>query len=837
MAGTTVGVVEGSGNFSVATQNQDGSQHKDRKATNILTKNASEMVSTLAKNTEGLTPLLQANAKHSAKIAVNTASIVTAVNAINRTLQSLLSSTQQYQKMQTQMGQEAQKMRQLQHQQAMFDQQMAAVAERQNRGAAAAPIASAPAAGAPSHGGGGSGGKGAAGGGLLGAGLGMGLGALLGQGVGGMVGGGIGGALFGPMGAVLGATLGKPLAEIGKKIDTRLGKPIAGLWNTVKTFTSKLWNWMPKSWDQLKTTVTGLGTSLKEWLGKAWKETVQPALGKVFTHIWDFKVNVPIIGQKSIGELLGIVAGVYIGKSIGGIFGPIGSLVGAALGGVAGGMLAKGSENKRAAAAMTEGSDGANAHLVDKFKDPAFQAWAKENKERQAALARGRSRALAGHGTGQMDQLYKQYEAERGDAPPDNDGIFAHRANSVLDERLDAKQAKFFRNWLSYNNYNEQQMYGWGTGGSLKKAFEQYKTSEDGQRKYFSNIYAAKKRDAAPKYSATADILSGKGVGLEMLGQDTYNAVAADADGAGLTDGGFGEGDTGAQVWRGFRTFTPDGKKAYLKNGKYEAVDDWDPNDGTKSGGGWMSKLFGGISDFFGNVAGGIGDMFGAKGEVRGGGTIDWRGKDSGLKPGLIKRINLLAQQSGERLVVTDGLRTQQQILNMKESYDRQYGKPSETPYSWRWKIPGKQDQVLNKPGTGYDTHSYGRAVDISIPGKPWGSSELRNVNRLAKAMGLHGYKDTETKGHFNLPMDGSLDKGDAPPPVPTPAPMPALATASDVASASGSRSGGNVVVGGSPTTIVNAPQTSGGGGENLYLTELWSLANGMDGALAGGFA
>jgi hypothetical protein len=40
--------------------------------------------------------------------------------------------------------------------------------------------------------------------------------------------------------------------------------------------------------------------------------------------------------------------------------------------------------------------------------------------------------------------------------------------------------------------------------------------------------------------------------------------------------------------WRGFRTYTPDGRKAYLKNGKYEVVADWDPDDGTQGGGSWL---------------------------------------------------------------------------------------------------------------------------------------------------------------------------------------------------------------------------------------------------------
>jgi len=269
----------------------------------------------------------------------------------------------------------------------------------------------------------------------------------------------------------------------------------------------------------------------------------------------------------------------------------------------------------------------------------------------------------------------------------------------------------------------------------------------------------------------------------------------------------------------------PDGRKAYLKNGEYEAVDEWDPNDGTQSGEGLLSKLWHGLGSFFGT-----------SGEIKGPGTLNWNGKQNGLHRGLVERINTLADHSGENLIVTSGKRTQADVERLKAQYDSEYGTENRQDFGnyWKWSKPGKIDQILNHFDS--STHSTGHAVDLKIAGKPWGSPEYRNLNRLGHMLGLSTYKTTDTKGHFNIKAGDEQTNapyiGD---PEPTPAPIPALVTKQDMLSSGSKGDGGNVVVGGSPTTIINAPQSSNGSG-NTYPMEFWAYINGMSGAPAGGF-
>jgi len=809
MANPTATLVAGSGDFNAATQNQDGSRHKDRKATNILTKNASEMVGSLAKNTEGWTPLLQTGAKHSARISANTASIVTAVNAINRTLQAMLSSTRQYQKMQTQMGQEAQKMRQLQHQQAMFDQQMAAVAERQNRGASAAPPVAAAASSAPSNAGGGSGQKGVAGGGLLGAGLGVGLGALLGQGAGGMIGGGIGGALFGPMGAVLGATLGKPLMEIGKKIDNRLGKPIANLYSTVKTFAKNVWDWLPKSWDQLIPKLSDLWAKkiwppVKQWATDFWTKKIWPTVKQGASDLW----------SKSVGPGLAKMFDNSIEKLPSLLWGCIKTAVKMPFAAVGGAF-------KGAADGLWDGSVKGDDRMqrskgvVNKMLS-SLGVLADLGGGLIGGAVKGGVKGVVGNAVGGFKGAAKTMTNE-GDVPPDlfslkvpqgiRDSVAVDRAGASR-ERIPLNVAALSTDVAMGPNPTDPRKQGWTSGG----------------------MWMSKAKMQREEAAANAHRLERR---AQMSEVALHKAVSA-----GIGNSGIGVNDNEAAAdpnWRGFRTFTPDGKKAYLKNGKYETVDEWDPNDGTQGeGGGWLSKLFGGMW-------GGLGDLFGAKGKAVGGGQLNWNNREGGLQPGLKTRIEELARQSGENLTVNSGLRTPKDIDRLYREYTYKYGEPvAGTKGYWKWpasKTGTGQDQILN--WVGYSTHETGRAVDLQINGKAWGDPAYRNLNRLAKPLGLHGYRNTEVKGHFNiLPQDDktTLSSQGDPPPVPTPAPMPALATADDLRSG-GSKGGGTTVVGGSTTNVYNAPQSSGGGGGNAFPAELWAFLNGMNSAPSAGFA
>jgi hypothetical protein len=593
-----------------------------------------------------------------------------------------------------------------------------------------------------------------------------------------MIGGGIGGALTGPLGAVLGATLGKPLLEIGQRIDERLGRPIAGLYDKVSTFTKTFWAWMPRSWDQAIDKFKEIGKWIWEYkLTSFHNKTIGTVLTELYTKVvGKVKDAGNAIHSKAIwgGAITGALGGALAGLKVG-------SLVGGGVGAAAGGVGA-------APGALIGGAVGAVG----------------------GALQGGIAGGVGGHLA--TKHLVSKDES-KGDPPPDTlfaekniggyrDSVAISRAGTG-GERLPLNVAALSEDIALGQGPADPRKQGWsGKGGWLSKAKMQREENKTNDHR------------------------------LERRAQTAGSAMPSAASAM------FDDGESLASAWRGFRTFTRDGKKAYLKNEKYETVDDWDPNDGTQTEGGWLSKLFGGMFGAAGNVWGGIGDLFGAKGKIVGGGTIDWNGKGDRLEPGLVKRINLLAQQSGEHLVVTDGYRSEARINEMAEEYTRKYGRPYvDDKLHWKWRVPGQQDQVLNKFGTGYDTHAQGRAVDISIPGKPWGSNELRNVNRLAKSLGLHGYKDTETKGHFNIPTDGSLDKGDAPPLTPVHAPTPPPVTADNIASGGNKGAGGNTYVGGATYNMMSAPQVSGGSGGSAYPTEMWALLNAMSAAPAGGFA